>query len=315
MQLGEFLKWYIIIFVLRILSLHHYPALTSLDSFQMIQFNSSSSWNHFGVDFFAYNLGLYQALGIGAHRWETEFYVANISVSTNGSAAVLSDNGNFVLKDDMGVDLWQSFDYPSDSLLTNMLLGFNGNSGKRNFLTSWKSENDPSTGIFLVGLSAQTPSQMFIWVDTSPPYWRSGPWDKSKFIGVPEMSTQYLSGFTLDDNVKQETKYFSYTVFDKTIAYLDISSEGITKIMYSNTGENWNLLWHAPKNPCDMYGACGPSGVCKASDTPVCKCLKGFKPKSDEEWSKRNWTEGCVRQTKLFCETDKYISLVNWKRR
>ncbi|XP_024199741.2 G-type lectin S-receptor-like serine/threonine-protein kinase At1g61500 isoform X1 [Rosa chinensis] len=234
---------------------------------------------------------------------QSSMWSTNISVSTNGSAAVLSDNGNFVLKDDMGVELWQSFDYPSDSLLTNMFLGFNGNSGKQNFLTSWKSENDPSTGIFLVGLSAQTPSQMFIWVNTSTPYWRSGPWDKSKFIGIPEMSAEYLSGFTLDDNVKQETRYFSFTIFDKTLVYLDISSEGITKIMYSNTGENWNLYWHAPKNPCDNYGACGPSGVCKASDTPVCKCLKGFKPKSDEEWSKRNWTGGCVRQTKLFCET------------
>nr|XP_011461983.1 PREDICTED: G-type lectin S-receptor-like serine/threonine-protein kinase At1g61490 [Fragaria vesca subsp. vesca] len=234
---------------------------------------------------------------------QKSIWSTNISVSTNGSAAVLSDDGNFVLKDDMGADLWQSYAYPSDSLLPSMLLGFNGLTGKQNFLTSWQGQDDPSTGLFSLGLSAQKPSQMFIWVNRSTPHWRSGPWDKSKFIGVPEMNGQYQSGYTLDDDAKQETRYFSYILFDKTVAYLDISNEGISKIMFSRVGESWNLFWTGPKNPCDIYGACGPSGVCKASDTPVCKCLKGFQPKSDEEWSKRNWTGGCARQTKLFCET------------
>ncbi|KAL5731637.1 non-specific serine/threonine protein kinase [Ranunculus cassubicifolius] len=30
-------------------------------------------------------------------------------------------------------------------------------------------------------------------------------------------------------------------------------------------------------------------------------CLKGFVPKSNEEWSNRNWTGGCVRRTNLSC--------------
>ncbi|CAB4304524.1 unnamed protein product [Prunus armeniaca] len=44
-------------------------------------------------------------------------------------------------------------------------------------------------------------------------------------------------------------------------------------------------------------------GFCRASESPICKCLKGFVPKSHEEWSKGNRTAGCVRKTKLFCES------------
>ncbi|CAB4305290.1 unnamed protein product [Prunus armeniaca] len=44
-------------------------------------------------------------------------------------------------------------------------------------------------------------------------------------------------------------------------------------------------------------------GVCRTSESPICKCLKGSVPKSHEEWSKGNRTAGCVRKTKLFCKS------------
>ncbi|XP_048438334.1 G-type lectin S-receptor-like serine/threonine-protein kinase At1g61480 isoform X1 [Pyrus x bretschneideri] len=243
----------------------------------------------------------------------------NISVSSNGSpAALLLDSGNFVIELKKGDEyLWKSFDYPGDTLLPGMRLGFNSKSGKRSFWTSWKSENDPSTGKFLIGLTPQNPAQVFIWINGSTPYWRSGPWDKAMFVGIPDMDDQYLSGFHLDVNVRQGTKYFWYNLFGKTLAYLYISSEGVHKYMYSKYGENWNLHWEAPKFPCDIYGTCGPFGVCeasKSSTTPICKCLKGFVPKSVDEWSRGNRTRGCERQTELFCESNTSRS-VSWSRK
>ncbi|PRQ28683.1 putative non-specific serine/threonine protein kinase [Rosa chinensis] len=192
--------------------------------------------------------------------------------------------------------VWQSFDHPGDTMLPTQLLGFDIKSGKRNVMTSWKSENDPSVGRFLVGLSSQTPSQVFVWVNNgsnSAPYWRSGPWDKSRFIGIPEMNPQYRGGFTLDDNEEQGTKYLTWaTLFSSTLAYEEISSEGTTKFMVSVKGKNWILSLEASKHPCDIYGACGPFGVCKASESSICKCLKGFVPKCHQDWSKGNWTGG-----------------------
>ncbi|XP_062000559.1 G-type lectin S-receptor-like serine/threonine-protein kinase SD1-29 isoform X1 [Rosa rugosa] len=234
---------------------------------------------------------------------QSSVWSTNIS---NCSSAVLLDNGNFVVKDVMGADMWESFNNPTDSLLPSMLMGYDSGSGKQNFLTSWKSENDPSPGIFLVGLSAEVPPQVFIWINGSTPHWRNGPWDTSRFIGVPTRKSQYINPFTLVDNVTQGTRYFSYgfnKIGDKVLAYFDISSEGKLSFLFSESGKNWRLNWESWTNPCDNYGACGPFGVCIASDSPICKCLKGFIPKSNEEWSKRNWTGGCVRRTDLSCET------------
>ena len=135
---------------------------------------------------------------------------------------------------------------------------------------------------------------MFVWKNGSTPHWRSGPWDRAKFVGVPEMNNQYRNGYTLEENVKQGTRYFFYTLYEQFPAYLELSSDGILKIMVALNGGSWSVNYAGPTSTCDTYGACGPFGYCKASvDPPVCKCLKGFKPKSVEEWSNGNWTGGC----------------------
>ncbi|KAL6207007.1 hypothetical protein ACLB2K_024252 [Fragaria x ananassa] len=227
---------------------------------------------------------------------------------SNCSSAALLDSGNFVVKDVMGGVMWESFTNPSDSLLPKMALGYDRGSGKKNFLKSWRSEHDPSPGLFLAGLSSELPAQLTVWSNGSTRHWRSGPWDTSKFVGVPTMNTLAINPFSLDDNVKKGTRYFSYS-FDKipgdtVLAYMDISSEGRMSFMFSEGGTNWDPQWLSSENLCDDYGACGPFGVCEASGSPICKCLKGFVPKSNEEWSKGNWTGGCVRRTSLSCETN-----------
>ncbi|XP_040362239.1 G-type lectin S-receptor-like serine/threonine-protein kinase SD1-29 isoform X2 [Rosa chinensis] len=243
---------------------------------------------------------------------------STIEVSSSNSTsavAVLLDTGNFVVKDDMGADefIWQSFDYPCDTMLPRQRLGFDSKSGKRYVLTNWKSDNDPSMGIFSSGLSAETPSQVFVWINNgSTPHYRSGPWDKSKFIGVVDKDSQwqYLSGYTLEDDVKQGTKYLSYyNLVDNITGYTEMSSDGSVRLMYSENGKNWSAVLKISNNACDIYGTCGPFGVCKASESPICKCLKGFVPKLHDEWNKGNWTGGCVRQTKLFCERQTNISV------
>ncbi|XP_040375631.1 G-type lectin S-receptor-like serine/threonine-protein kinase SD1-29 isoform X2 [Rosa chinensis] len=226
--------------------------------------------------------------------------------SSNASSVVasLSDSGNFGVKD-VVVDrvVWQSFDHPCDTMLPTQRLGYNTKSKKGTFLTAWKRESDPSTGTYTVegGRATEIPAQVIIWINRSTPFWRSGPWDKSKFIGIPAMDDQYLSGFNGDENVERGTQYFSYKL-STLAAYLEISSQGIFKLMYAGTGRNWSVYLQTQNNPCGICGACGPFGVCNASEYPICKCLKGFVPKSDQEWSKGDWTGGCVRKTKLFCE-------------
>ncbi|PRQ28675.1 putative protein kinase RLK-Pelle-DLSV family [Rosa chinensis] len=238
--------------------------------------------------------------------WSTNVTIQVSSSNTSLVAAVLSDDGNFVVKDVIGAgeSIWQSFHHPGDTLLPNMMLGYDIKNRKSRFLTAWKSESDPSSGIYTITLGRRTdrPAQMIVWINGSIPFRRTGPWDKSKFIGIPDMDYRYLSGFKLDENAEEGTKYFSFNLPEKTLAYVDLSSQGKIKHMRSENGRNWSLKYESQQNPCNIYGACGAYGVCSVSRSPICKCLKGFVPKSDHEWSKGDWTGGCVRKTELFCE-------------
>ncbi|GMN19262.1 hypothetical protein TIFTF001_046929 [Ficus carica] len=214
--------------------------------------------------------------------------------------------GNFVLKDGMsGESLWQSFHHPGNTFLPSSVLGYDAKKGQNYALTSWKSDSDPSVGNFTLGISPKfKPAQGFIWRNGSTPHWRSGPWAGSKFIGLPDMDASYQSPFDLQEDAEQGTTYFTFkTINSSVLSRMFLSSEGVYSLMYKDViGGDWYAVWMSPKNPCDLYGVCGPSGLCKYSEYPICRCLKGFVPKSNQEWSKGNWTQGCVRRTELLCE-------------
>ncbi|KAH7545506.1 hypothetical protein FEM48_Zijuj01G0101100 [Ziziphus jujuba var. spinosa] len=142
---------------------------------------------------------------------------------------------------------------------------------------------------------------MFIW-NGSNPHWRSGPWDKNKFTGLPQMDASYLSGVNLQEDVEQGSATFSIDIYSNISFNLFISSQGVAKAMMKSKDTDWNSSWEAPYSSCDSYGVCGSFAVCKASESPICKCMKGFVPKSNEEWKKGNWKGGCVRRTKLLCD-------------
>ncbi|XP_062087397.1 G-type lectin S-receptor-like serine/threonine-protein kinase At1g61480 [Humulus lupulus] len=229
----------------------------------------------------------------------------NIHVRSNSSIAALSDDGNLVLKDGIsGESLWQSFQHPGNTFLAGATLGYNLKTGENYVLTSWKSDSDPSPGNFTMGISTQAPPQAFIWINETTPHWRSGPWDKSKFIGVPEMGNLYSSSINLQSDFDKGTTFLYFTMFNKSIlANMFVSSQGLLKnIFKDNADDTWNTDWEGPKSRCDLYGTCGAFGVCKTFESPICKCLNGFVPKSYQEWTSENWSGGCKRRTNLHCE-------------
>lgn len=66
--------------------------------------------------------------------------------------------------------------------------------------------------------------------------------------------------------------------------------------------EDWKVTWESKQTECDVYGKCGVFGICNPKNSPICSCLRGYEPKSVEEWNRGNWTSGCVRKTPLQYE-------------
>ncbi|XP_043807878.1 G-type lectin S-receptor-like serine/threonine-protein kinase At1g61370 [Manihot esculenta] len=227
----------------------------------------------------------------------------NISRQSNSSIAVLSDDGNFILRNSItGDDLWKSSQHPTDSLFPGTWLAYNETTGMRLALTSWKSNNDPSIGDFTAGVPPLTPPQAFVWKG-SKPHWRSGPWGKTKFIGTPEMDADYKSGFTVIEGLQPGIAYLTVSVHRNcSYSMFVVSPAGVLRFLCWLKERGWFVRWEAPVTPCEVYGACGPFGVCQRyAPNLTCRCLKGFVPKSDDEWRKGNWTGGCIRRTELSC--------------
>ena len=237
------------------------------------------------------------------------FWSSNVSNAAPNSSAQLLDSGNLVLRDNSGRITWESIQHPSHSFLPKMKISADTDSGEKVVLTSWKSPSDPSIGSFSLGMNPLNIPQAFVW-NGSHPYWRSGPWNGQIFIGqiyigVPKMNSVFLNGFgfqVVDD--KAGTVYETFTLANSSIfLYYVLTPQGTVVETYREDGkEEWEVTWRSNNSECDVYGTCGAFGICNSGNSPICSCLRGYEPKYIEEWSRGNWTSGCVRKTPLQCE-------------
>ncbi|KAI3737086.1 hypothetical protein L2E82_27081 [Cichorium intybus] len=137
---------------------------------------------------------------------------------TRNASATLLDNGNFVLQElnpDGSVNriLWQSFDYPTDTLLPGMKLGINLQTGHRWSLTSWRSDKEPADGSFSLTLDPNGTSQMVI-LRRGNIHWRSGSWKNG---GFENTDLRYTGRDVRVYYISNETEQ-SFTYLTKTYA-------------------------------------------------------------------------------------------------
>ncbi|KAK7302665.1 hypothetical protein RJT34_13558 [Clitoria ternatea] len=159
---------------------------------------------------------------------------------------------------------------------------------------------------FLKDPQTLSSNDVFTWRGNQP-YWRSGPWNGQIFLGIPDMFSFYLDGFHLsgvDDGNPNNTYYLSYTFANHStlIMYVLGSKGNVYELNWDYASKQWFYTWFIPNSDCDVYGFCGVFGSCDSRTSPICSCLNGFEPRNAEEWSKQNWTSGCVRKEPLQCE-------------
>ncbi|KAK2989530.1 hypothetical protein RJ640_016654 [Escallonia rubra] len=239
----------------------------------------------------------------------------NIIWSTNTSrpaqgpvlVAQLLDSGNLVVRDthtDDGNFLWQSFDYPSDTLLPGMKLGKNFETGLERYLSSWKSNDDPSPSDFTFHCDPSGYPQNLIRRGSVEQY-RAGPWNGVRFSGVPYLSPNTIFRYGLVFNDKEI--YYSYDVINSSvISRLMLSPNGVLQrwTWPGDRSQGWVLYMSVPTGYCDTYSLCGAYGTCNVGVSPQCKCLDKFAPKYSDDWANADWSDGCVRKTPLACNNN-----------
>nr|XP_023904132.1 G-type lectin S-receptor-like serine/threonine-protein kinase At4g27290 [Quercus suber] len=251
----------------------------------------------------------------------TTIWSSNTS-STGGNkiyypTAQLLDSGNLVVKDgnisDPKTLLWQSFDYPSDTFLPEMKLGWDLVSGLDRYLTSWKSTEDPAQGEISEGFDRRGLPQLVAMKGDKIKV-RSGSWNGLYFTGRPISIPNQLFKYEFVMNEKEI--YFEYELLNNSILlrYV-INPLGIgQRFKWKDNTQSWELVSTSQSNECENYGHCGAYASCNINKSPVCECLNGFIPKSPKDWNSADWSGGCVRGTPLGCnDGDRFLNFKDVK--
>ncbi|KAK7252218.1 hypothetical protein RIF29_36019 [Crotalaria pallida] len=251
--------------------------------------------------------------------WSSSSPNQTTTTSTRNKLLQLLDSGNLVLREvnenDPSKFLWQSFDYPTDTLLPGMKLGWNLDTRMERHITSWRiKDQDPSTGDLSFKLNYNGLPEIFLWNKDQIIY-RSGPWNGERFSGVPEMEP-VTDSIKFMFHVDEHEVYYTFSIGNQSLfsrLYVDPSVDELQRLTWIQSTQVWNKFWYAPKDQCDDYRECGPFGICDTNASPVCQCLKGFHPKNQQAWNLRDGSDGCVRNTELKCESDKFLVMQNVK--
>ncbi|NP_001182865.2 G-type lectin S-receptor-like serine/threonine-protein kinase At2g19130 precursor [Zea mays] len=229
----------------------------------------------------------------GATVWSTR-----ANTTTNDTVAVLLGNGNLVLRSasNSSLTFWESFDYPTDTQLPGVKVGWNKVTGLNRRLVSRKNAVDLSSGIYSSTLGRDGVARM-LW-NSSSVYW-SSTWNGRFFSAVPEMSAgSPLANFTFVNN--DQEVYFTYNIFDESTIVrttLHVSGQNQVRVW---TGQDWMTGNNQPAHQCDVYAVCGPFAVCEPNGDTLCSCMKGFSVRSPSDWEVEDRTGGCVRDTPLL---------------
>ncbi|PON53007.1 S-receptor-like serine/threonine-protein kinase [Parasponia andersonii] len=233
----------------------------------------------------------------------------------------LLDSGNLVVREEDDTNsenyLWQSFDYPSNTLLPGMKLGWDLRTGLKRFVSSWKNWDDPCSGDFTWGIEIDKKPHEFpesVMRKGSVEFFRSGPWNGLTYSGAASLRPNPLFNYSVTSN--DDEVFYTYNLLNKSVnsrIVMNGTTSTWDRSIWIESDQSWKSYFSIPADRCDSYGLCGAYGNCIISSSPICQCLKGFKPKSQLQWSSMDWSQGCQRNNPLNCPKDGFIKFSGLK--
>ncbi|EXC19916.1 G-type lectin S-receptor-like serine/threonine-protein kinase RLK1 [Morus notabilis] len=236
------------------------------------------------------------------------------NTSQPATSASMLDSGNFVLYSLDSKIIWQSFDYPTDTLLPEQRL----EAGEQ--LVSSVSTTNHSSGRFQ--LRMQRDGNLVQYPTDSPilsfySYWASDTYDKGNGVSLNlDINGQvYLlnsTGFNVKTIFAGENN-----LSDNVVYRLTIDVDGILRLYSHSLVQNssWVVEWYSVESKCTPLGLCGLNSYCVLGDDeePNCECLPGFDLIDQRQGSlgcKRNLSTSCTsknQNTLSVAELDGFI--------
>ncbi|XP_027907979.1 putative receptor protein kinase ZmPK1 [Vigna unguiculata] len=222
----------------------------------------------------------------------------------------LHDTGNLVLLEDSpdNAVLWQSFEFPTDTLLPNQPLR-----GSTNLVSS-RSGSNHSSGFYklffdfenVLRLMYQGPrvSSVFwpyAWLQSNN-FGNGNSNGRSTFNDSRVAVLDELGGVLSSDNYTFRTIDYG-TVLQRR---LTLDHDGNVRVYTMKHGqEKWVVSGLIRQQPCFIHGICGPNSYCTNDPTTgrKCSCLPGHRWNDTEDW-----TQGCIPNFDPWCNNTKHES-------
>ncbi|KAE8734873.1 S-locus lectin protein kinase family protein [Hibiscus syriacus] len=244
----------------------------------------------------------------------TAVWSTDTTASVENPVLQLLDSGNLVVRN--GNDgnpenyLWQSFDYPSDTMLPGMKIGVDLRTGFARRLSAWKNWDDPSPGDLTYGVELEGIPQMGLRKGLQK-YSLSGLWIGNGFSGIRNVRSNPIYDYQFVWN--EDEVYYIFSLKNKSVMSRVVlnQTESVRKryTLKADT-RTWMLFSIRPSDNCDKYIVCGPNGNCDNNELPVCQCLTGFRPRWPERWNSSDYSGGCIHSKPLNCQRgDAFITI------
>ncbi|KAI3517261.1 hypothetical protein L1887_16474 [Cichorium endivia] len=228
--------------------------------------------------------------------WSSNY---TVSVTNLDPVAQLLDTGNLVVWDKNQNMIWQSFDYPGDTLLPGMKFGKDLVTGMDRYLTSWRTPNDPFPGSYVYSIFTNGYPQTFERKGSDIQF-RIGARNGVKFHGLPMDQPNPL--YSADFIVNQKEIYYKYKLKSSIGLRVFLMSDGnIVRLQWVERMHDWIQYGNYVIDACGVYGLCGPYGSCSINRYPPCRCMDGFEPTLEQEWNQADWSSGCKLKKPLSC--------------
>jgi hypothetical protein len=195
-----------------------------------------------------------QGLLVLLNRSGSIIWSSNTSAPARNPVAQLLDSGNLFVKEEgdnnMENSLWQSFDYPGNTLIPGSKLGRNRITGMDWHLTSWKSSDDPSRGNISIILVPEGYPE-YAAVEDSKVKYRGGPWNGLGFSGLPRLKPNPI--YT-----------FEFVFNDKEIFYRETLVNNSThwRAVATQNGDLQLLLWMEQTQSWFLYATVNTDTSC-----------------------------------------------------
>ncbi|KAL2349493.1 hypothetical protein Fmac_003493 [Flemingia macrophylla] len=211
----------------------------------------------------------------------------NIYSEGNGdaaSSAYMQDDGNFVMRDNNFKSVWESFNFPTNTILPNQTLTSN------NVLFSkGKGASNYSRGNFMLQIQedGNTVLKAHQWAD--PAYWyintKSG---VNLVFNVTSALLYLVIGTTNNHYLHNNTPTPVNDYYHR--ATIDENGNFQQYAYHKRNGTEWKRVWRAVEDPCRVNFVCGVYGLCSSPDNESikCECIPGYTPLDHEDVS-----QGC----------------------